>query len=147
MNAFLSQGLLIGAAIMMAGCVGTQSNLSFEERWLAAGYPSEYIAGLNAGGESFCRELLADKDQSLLLPYEIFSTCRNVAAKVEQKPKMNRSHQQGWADGKALVSFAIAAARKAEGQHMLEWQQSYFMTKDLMRDQMMRNLQTPNFNK
>lgn len=147
MKTFWRQGMLIGAVIVAVGCAGPQSNLSVEERWLADGYPSEYIDGLNAGCEAFCRELLADKIQYPSPPLEISITCRNLAAKVEQKPKTNRSHQQGWADGKALVSFAMDAARKAEAQRMQEWQQSYYVTKDLMRDQMMRNMQTPNFNK
>lgn len=147
MRTFWHQSLLIGIAIVAVGCVGPQANMSVEGRLLTDGYPAEYIDGLNAGCEAFCRELLADKIQYPSTPLEISITCRNLAAKVEQKPKTNRSHQQGWADGKALVSFAMDAARKAEAQRMQEWQQSYYVTKDLMRDQMMRNMQTPNFNK
>ncbi len=141
MKAFLSQSLLIGAVIVAVGCTGPQSNMSFEERVRAAGYPSEYIDGLNAGSEAFCRELLADKVQDSSIPLEVSITCRNLAAKVEQKPKMNRSHQQGWADGKALGSFAMDAVRRAEAYRKLELQGGF----DYMKYQ--RNMELLNLNK
>ncbi|MBK9946451.1 MAG: hypothetical protein IPP12_04595 [Nitrospira sp.] len=122
MRTFWHQSLLIGIAIVAVGCVGPQANMSVEERLLTDGYPAEYIDGLNAGCEAFCRELLADKIQYPSTPLEISITCRNLAAKVEQKPKTNRSHQQGWADGKALMSLAATAARNAEAQLQMQLQ-------------------------
>ncbi len=141
MRTFWNQSLLIGIAIVAAGCVWPQANMSVEERWLADGYPSEYIDGLNAGCEAFCRELLADKIQYPSPPLEISITCRNLAAKVEQKPKMNRSHQQGWADGKALMSLAATAARNAEAHLQMQLQAG----SDHMKYQ--RNMELLNLNK
>lgn len=146
MKTLWPQSLLIGMVTIAVGCVGPHA---LEERWRADGYPAEYIDGLNAGGEAFCREMLGDRGKRLLVSPEIFGVCPriNLEERGVQEPRKDRSYQQGWADGKALMSLAIDAARKANAQYMLEWQQTNFMTKDLMRDQMMRNIQAPNFNK
>lgn len=141
MKTFWRQGLLIGIATVAVGCTGPQSKLSVEERWLAAGYPAEYIDGLNAGGEAFCRELVADKGSHLLPPPKIFSICLNLATKAEKKPRENRSHQQGWADGKALMSFAIDTAREEEVGLQMQVQAGY----DYMKYQ--RNMEFLNHKK
>lgn len=87
MRTFWNQSLLIGIAIVAAGCVWPQANMSVEERWLADGYPSEYIDGLNAGCEAFCRELLADKIQ---YPHR---HSRYLLPAGTWQPRLNRSQR------------------------------------------------------
>jgi len=134
MKAFWYQCLLIGIVLVLGGCVDPRVYMSLDVRLHADGYPPEYIDGLNAGCEAFCRELSEGKTERLLFPppspspYEISRVCSNINlnAKSEQKPRDNRSYQQGWADGKALVSFAIDAVRQADAQIQMQAQAAVY---------------------
>lgn len=144
MNAFWFQSLAISFLVLAVGCAGPQVNLSREDQLLAEGYPQEYVNGFQVRYESFCAEIIVRKSLPLS-PWEAaYCMGRNVELRIEQEPKQSKSYLQGRTDGNRLAGHH---ALDAELQRQQQWQQTYYMTQDLVRDHMVRNLQAPKFNK
>lgn len=97
------QSLLAGIAIVAVGCVGSHTNMSFEERLRADGYPADYVDGVKTGYESYCAKRGADKFLSMM-PWDLeYCAGKNLTVKVEQEPKKSKSYEQGRVDGNILA--------------------------------------------
>jgi hypothetical protein len=131
MRSFLYRGLLIGAAIVVTGCVGPQTNMGFEERVRADGYPPEYVEGYMAGFKSYCAEIFTDKLNVL----DIWvaeanwkaANCigQNLEVMGGQDPKGSKSYQQGRDDGKIAARSSFLSYR----QYMQEARQIQEMSR------------------
>lgn len=136
MRAFWRQGLLIGIATVAVGC----SNMSREERWIADGYPPDYVAGLEAGHELFCAQRFGDKSNLQMLLGYVQCMGKNLEMKQKKEVSDSQSYLLGKSDG-------WIRAFDAERRREQERQQRYYVPDNLMWDQMMGNMQAPNFNR
>lgn len=139
MKAFLSQCLLIIAAILTAGCAAPtpEPTMRHEEPLLGFQnhHPPEYAAGFKAGYRSVCPKVGKDLDPFPNSPYRQMTTyCRkkNSEVTVEQEPMNSHTYQQGREDG---ITEAWRRAVDEDSKQVLEFHRQIEPTLDYMNMQ------------